>query len=300
MLENILPPDKRYFDKKTYIKAINERICLSDNDLKEIVLNDFSALLETKDLNFNCNKQPVKIHHNKIKQSLGSSIIVYTFSQEKANKEKAEDKRIKDILRQLKKSRIPSELYSKNIDTLTKREELEKPIQTVKKYSKNIDKMLSEGTGLFMYGGVGSGKTLLFALLGKSLIKKDKSVLFYDLTDLFTIIRQSFNKNSSVNEEEILREIISANILILDDLGAEKPTDWVLDKLFYIINQRILARRPILITSNYKPEALLARLGKEPRIISRLVGKSIIIDNKASDYRIIKHREVMDNFKDLD
>lgn len=303
MINNILPESPTYFDSKSFIKAIEEKIQEYGSNLKEVVLMDFSCLLQADKLIFKHNEREINIHYNPgcdSTKNFGSRIIIYTYSDQKEFAKREKEAEEKAYYKRLQESGIPENFWQKTFNDIEKREGLETSLKTIKKYLLNYPELRKNGTGLFMFGGVGSGKTLLMSLLGQILIKKGKRVVFYDTTDLFTTIKQSFNKESSLNEEEILKEILSADVFILDDLGAEKPTEWVLDKLFYIVNQRVTAQKPILITANYSQEELIERLGKKPRIISRLLGKSIIVENKASDYRPIEHKKNMTLFKEMD
>ncbi len=74
---------------------------------------------------------------------------------------------------------------------------------------------------------------------------------FWDYHELMREIRNSYNPATALTEYELLEPIIELEVLLLDDLGAWKMTDWMNDTLFYILNRRYLARRPTLITTNY-------------------------------------------------
>ena len=109
--------------------------------------------------------------------------------------------------------------------------------------------------GLLLLGPCGVGKTHLAAAALLSLIK-DKGVrgLFYDFRDLLKEIQASYNAVSGTTEMEVLQPIFAAEVLVLDDLGSTKMTDWVRDTLSHIINNRYNERRVTIFTSNMDDE----------------------------------------------
>jgi len=124
--------------------------------------------------------------------------------------------------------------------------------------------------GLLLLGPCGVGKTHLAAATLLSLIR-EKGVrgLFYDFRDLIKEIQASFNPVSGTTEMEILRPIFSAEVLVLDDLGATKMTEWVRDTLSHIINTRYNERRVTVFTSNLADEAAQAVVPTDERMRER-------------------------------
>src|SRR5213079_2434286 len=91
--------------------------------------------------------------------------------------------------------------------------------------------------------------------------------LFYDTRDLLKVIRSTYDPTNRTSEQDILRPVMTAELLVLDDLGAEKTSDWVEETLNLIVNTRYNERRPTLFTSNYPdipeqddPNTLLFRI----------------------------------------
>jgi DNA replication protein DnaC len=108
------------------------------------------------------------------------------------------------------------------------------------------------GLGLLFTGGTGRGKThLAVAVLRELAEAHHVSGQFWDYHELMREIRNSYNPATAITEYELLEPVIDLEVLLLDDLGAWKMTDWMNDTLFYILNRRYLARRPTLITTNY-------------------------------------------------
>lgn len=126
--------------------------------------------------------------------------------------------------------------------------------------------------GLYMHGGTGTGKTFLAALVAKEFIRRGAGVVFGDVPALMEGLKRSFDKGGT---EELMRRYTSAELLVLDDMGAGQMTEWNVGVLYQILNLRYNAQRTIVVTSNYAPEMLERRLGKvdagtATRIISRL------------------------------
>jgi DNA replication protein DnaC len=92
--------------------------------------------------------------------------------------------------------------------------------------------------------------------------------LFYDFGALLKAIQASYNPNTHTSELEILAPAVGAEALVLDDLGASKPTEWVLDTMLQIIRARYNDRRLMIFTSNYLDE----RSGRESETIEDRIG----------------------------
>jgi DNA replication protein DnaC len=114
-----------------------------------------------------------------------------------------------------------------------------------------------EKTGLLFVGTVGVGKTHLAVGIIKALIR-DKGVpcLFCDYRELLKSIQHSYNPSVQATEMEILRPVFDAEVLVLDELGAVRSTEWVFDTVNYILNSRYNDNKTTIITTNFpdKPE----------------------------------------------
>lgn len=117
----------------------------------------------------------------------------------------------------------------------------------------------TEGRGLLLTGSIGAGKThLAVGLLRELIEQRGATGIFCDYRDLLKQIQNSYNPQVATTELEILRPVFEAEILVLDELGAVKPTDWVWDTVAHILNTRYNDKRTTLITTNYPnlPSAL--------------------------------------------
>lgn len=114
--------------------------------------------------------------------------------------------------------------------------------------------------GLWLSGNPGTGKTFMAALIAQDLINKGKSVIFGDVPSLLDDLKATFDKKNENRLEELMKTLATADMLILDDLGTESPTEWAVERLYLIVNERYNADRPVIITSNYTPAEVRARL----------------------------------------
>jgi DNA replication protein DnaC len=145
--------------------------------------------------------------------------------------------------------------------------------------------------GLLFMGPVRVGKTHLSAAILHELIKK-KGVpcLFYEFGSLLKEIQNSYNHVSQASELKVLAPVVEADVLVLDELGATKPTDWVRNTMMQIINTRYSDRRLTIFTTNYRDErgqpseeTLEDRIGTCLRSRLYEMCRTVVIDGE--DYR---------------
>ncbi|MED2022521.1 ATP-binding protein, partial [Bacillus thuringiensis] len=153
--------------------------------------------------------------------------------------------------------------------------------QIAQKYVNEFKKW--NGESLMIWGEPGNGKTHLAAAIANELSKQGFIVVFQSVPELLQRIRSTFNSDNKENETQIMRALLECDLLILDDIGAEKTTEWVEEKLFNVIDGRYRKELPTLYTSNLRPKELQEQVGK--RSYDRMVETSLTIKNEATSYR---------------
>jgi DNA replication protein DnaC len=121
------------------------------------------------------------------------------------------------------------------------------------RFSKSfVEKYPVEHAGLLLVGSVGVGKTHLAVAIIKELMRqKGANCLFYDYGHLLKTIQDSFNSSSQITEMNVLRPVMETEVLLFDELGAVRPTDWVQETVSHILNIRYNESRTTIITTNY-------------------------------------------------
>ena len=144
--------------------------------------------------------------------------------------------------------------------------------------------------GLLLMGSVGVGKTHLAVSILKGLTERGFGCLFYDFGTLLKEIQDSYNATAQSSEMDVLMPVLTTDVLVLDELGASKPTDWVRDTLAHVINTRYNEKKFTVFTTNYpddrpngREETLEDRVGV--RVRSRLyeMCRTVFVDGR--DYR---------------
>jgi DNA replication protein DnaC len=144
--------------------------------------------------------------------------------------------------------------------------------------------------GLLLMGSVGVGKTHLAVSILKGLTERGFTCLFYEFGSLLKEIQDSYNANTHASELGVLTPVLNADVLVLDELGASKPTDWVRDTMAHVINTRYNDKKLTVFTTNYlderkndREEILEDRIGT--RLRSRLYEMCKTVTMEGKDFR---------------
>ena len=184
----------------------------------------------------------------------------------------------------MKNARIPRryahcELSNFEIHTDTQRAAHQKSVRLVDQFPV-VEK------GLLFYGDAGVGKThLAVALMREAIIRKGARAVFYEVRELLKLVRDTYRDSTEMSELDVLKPVFEADLLVLDDLGAEKKSDWVDETLGLVINTRYSERRLTVLTTNLRdventePNSFAYHLGLRTRSRLKEMCDWLPIDN---------------------
>jgi DNA replication protein DnaC len=142
-------------------------------------------------------------------------------------------------------------------------------VRVVRSFVEDLDDRLDSGRGLWLMGDTGTGKTTLAMLVSKAALAAGHSVAIYSLPKLLARIRRTYDDEAGEDSYlQFFDRLTSVDLLHIDDVGAEKRSDWVIEQLYALINERYEQRRSIVLTTNHDRDKLEDQFG--PRIVSRL------------------------------
>lgn len=139
--------------------------------------------------------------------------------------------------------------------------------------------VIENGNGLYVFGAPGVGKSFLASIVASQALAADKSVFFADVPTILSAIKISWKDPDNAAATTVER-IVEADLAVLDDLGAERATDWAGEQIFRILNARYNNATPTVITSNFDLEALHGQLGGSyiaGRIVRRIYDNMTVV-----------------------
>jgi len=143
-------------------------------------------------------------------------------------------------------------------------------VRRVRDYCDSIAENLDAGRGLWLYGSSGTGKTTLAMLVSRITLAAGRSVAIYSLPKLLARIRRTYDAEAGEQSySDLFDRLASVDLLHVDDLGAENRTEWVLEQLYALVNERYEGQRSLVVTTNLEEPELEDQIGA--RVVSRLV-----------------------------
>ena len=174
------------------------------------------------------------------------------------------------------------------------REENKKAFEMAKKYASRFQDMYKKNQGLLLYGPVGTGKSFTAACIGNYLLNNAKPVI---MTSFVKILQDIWEND---REAEYITILNSASLLIIDDLGTERETDYALEKVYNIIDSRVRANKPMIITSNLELNDMMECEDiRKKRIYDRILECCYPMYVGGKSFRMMKAAQRFDEMKDF-
>lgn len=159
--------------------------------------------------------------------------------QEAAEREEAKEKQLRINVKRMRETGVTDRsLRGCSFDAAEMTPELEK----CRRYAENWSTMVEQNTGLLLWGGTGNGKTFAAACIANALIEHGKSAV---MTSIPRILAAGFDEQA-----DSMDRMRRCSLLVIDDLGAERSSDYALERVYYIIDERYKAKRPLIVTTN--------------------------------------------------
>lgn len=213
------------------------------------------------------------------------------------NAKEAEEKRKRDRLQYLDSMRrtgfpdaeMREWTFAKSDHTDQKNENI------ARRYVANFDAMRSQGTGLLLCGSVGTGKSFLAAAIANELISQGTPCLMTNFSRIISRISEKFG-----GDQKYLDNLNRFDLLIIDDLGAERDTEYMWEKVMDVIDARYRAGLPLIVTTNLNPKDLYDPSDiRRQRVFSRLKEMCIFLEVNGADRRSKKMQDKLTTAKSL-
>lgn len=167
-----------------------------------------------------------------------------------------------------------------DIETILKRLGVPQRFLDVPSIDERLER-LRTGHGLFIYGDLGTGKTYYAAQIFKNWVEQGNSGLWRTSLEILDELRESYSTNQS--ERMIVKSYGTCRLLVIDDLGKEAPTDWVLMKLHAIADLRYSNQLPTIVTTQFSPADLAAMLGRHSEGVDPMANPAAIVSRFIAD-----------------
>ena len=218
--------------------------------------------------------------------------------ESKELEEKKRQEEYEELMRRINRLKEASMMDKKyrevTFDKYEVREENKKVFEMAKKYADRFQDMYKKNQGLLLYGPVGTGKSFTAACIGNYLLNNAKPVI---MTSFVKILQDVWEND---REAEYITILNSASLLIVDDLGTERETDYALEKVYNIIDSRVRANKPMIITSNLELNDMMECEDiRRKRIYDRILECCYPMYVGGKSFRMMKAAQRFDEMKDF-
>lgn len=220
----------------------------------------------------------------------------------KCRQKEAEDRRKQEEFREqmhrIKRLRDASMMSGKfqeaTFDKYILRDNNKEAYRVAKKYVETFREMYAKNQGLLFYGPVGTGKSYTAACIANELLANERSVI---MTSFVKILQDIWN---SEKEADYIAILNSASLLIIDDLGTERGTDYSLEKVYNVIDSRVRSNKPMILTTNLELRGMMESTDiRYRRIYDRIFENCYPVEMPGKSFRVMKAAERFEDMKKI-
>ena len=217
------------------------------------------------------------------------------YAEEERQRKLQEDRERISRLRHL--SLMDEKVRDSTFENFQINEENARPLKLCKRYATAFDEMVTKNQGLLFWGNPGTGKTFAAACIANYLLDRLQPVV---MTSFVKLISELQTNRDGEDEESIIRRMNRASLLIIDDLGAERSTDYALEKVYNIIDSRYRTRKPMLLTTNLSLQQMQSTQDiRYGRIYDRVFEVCYPVEFKGQSWRYVEAAKRYDEMKTL-
>lgn len=207
--------------------------------------------------------------------------VLQAWMQEPAQQETFRVWKMEKIERMLKRSGVWPRFREKRLTDLEDSKALKQLCET---YCTNWKENAAKGWWLYLWGNIGAGKTHTATAVSNELIQNHLvQVLFLNLWEVAQRVKNTFEKETKQQDSTLFEDMKKVELLVIDDIGVEKVSDWLAEQIYLVVNHRYENRLPMIVTSNQSLEDL-ARTHR-PQICSRLQEMCRVVKFTGTDRR---------------
>ena len=232
----------------------------------------------------NCNT-PKQIYVEALKRNMPTSCKCRR-EQLKREEELAEKIKKQRQIDRLRQASLLGERYQNALFENTDKTHSEKfavIYNRCRKYCEVAEAVLKKGTGIYLFGSKGTGKTRLTACMGNELMSNYYTVLYTNFAEI--------SKKILTSKDDFIEQLAKIDFLFIDDFGTEKVTNgnedkWLQEKVFEVINKRYINNKPIIFTSNYSLKELIENRGVADKTVDRIMEMCEVMKLEGQSYRL--------------
>jgi len=198
----------------------------------------------------------------------------------------AEQARVERIAQLFDQAKLGPRFAERRFDTWEEREGTRYAFLAAMQYVEDWQTHAADGSGLLFFGPFGNGKSHLAAAIVNALIPQGVSAVFQSAPDLLRLFRSTYDEGSEVKESTLMSALAEVDLLVLDDIGAQKWSEYSEAQLYQVVDTRYRWKRPLIITTNLgfvKEPLLESYIG--PRAMDRIIEMCDLIEDNGTSYR---------------